>query len=77
MFDALLDRLRTHPTEWLEARRREVIGAQRELPEELAIAACRRAAGSITSALTGVGAVLDRLWSAPTSTSRSDAVCFA
>jgi hypothetical protein len=38
MFDALLDRLRTHPTEWLEARRREVIGAQRELhTEELAI----------------------------------------
>ena len=38
MFDALLDRLRTHPTEWLEARRREVLGAQRELhTEELAI----------------------------------------
>ena len=38
MFDVLVDELRTHSTQWLEARRREVIGAQRELhAEELAI----------------------------------------
>ena len=38
MFDALVDELCTHSTEWLETRRREVIGAQRELhTEELAI----------------------------------------
>ena len=38
MFDVLVDELRTHSTEWLESRRSEVIGAQRELrTEELAI----------------------------------------
>jgi hypothetical protein len=38
MFDVLVDELRAHSTEWLESRRREVIGAQRELrAEELAI----------------------------------------
>src|SRR4051794_24954931 len=38
MFDVLVDELRTHSTEWLESRRREVVGAQRELhAEELAI----------------------------------------
>ncbi len=38
MFDALVDEMRTHSSEWLESRRREVIGAQRELhTEELAI----------------------------------------
>jgi hypothetical protein len=38
MFEVLVDELRTHSTSWLESRRREVIGAQRELhAEELAI----------------------------------------
>jgi hypothetical protein len=38
MFDALVDELRNHSTEWLEARHREVVGTQRELhAEELAI----------------------------------------
>jgi Domain of unknown function (DUF222)/HNH endonuclease len=38
MFDALVEDLRTHSTEWLETRHREVVGAQRELhAEELAI----------------------------------------
>ena len=38
MFDVLVDEMRTHSSEWLESRRREVIGAQRELhTEELAI----------------------------------------
>jgi len=38
MFDVLVDELRTHSTEWLESRRCEVIGVQRELhAEELAI----------------------------------------
>ncbi len=38
MFDALVDELSTHSTGWLEARRHEVICAQRELhTEELAI----------------------------------------
>src|SRR5215218_2949145 len=38
MFDVLVDELRTHSTGWLESRRCEVIGAQRELhTEELAI----------------------------------------
>ena len=38
MFDVLVDELRTHSTAWLESRRCEVIGAQRELyAEELAI----------------------------------------
>jgi hypothetical protein len=38
MFGSLVDELRTHSTQWLESRQREVIGAQRELAaEELAI----------------------------------------
>jgi hypothetical protein len=38
VFDVLLDELRSHSTAWLEARRSEVIAAQRELhAEELAI----------------------------------------
>jgi hypothetical protein len=38
MFDVLVDELRTHSTAWLESRRCEVIGGQRELhTEELAI----------------------------------------
>lgn len=38
MFDALVDEMRTHSTEWLESRHREVIDAQRRLhAEELAI----------------------------------------
>lgn len=38
MFEVLLDQMRTHSSEWLEARRHEVIGEQRSLhAEELAI----------------------------------------
>jgi hypothetical protein len=38
MFDALVDDFRNHSTEWLESRRRELIGEQRRLhSEELAI----------------------------------------
>jgi hypothetical protein len=38
MFDALLDGFRTHSTEWLESRRREVVDQQRRLhSEDLAI----------------------------------------
>jgi hypothetical protein len=38
MFDTLVDEMRTHSTEWLEARRREVVVEVRRLEsEELAI----------------------------------------
>jgi hypothetical protein len=38
MFEALLDDMRTHSSEWLESRRREVVDALRRLrSEELAI----------------------------------------
>ena len=48
MFDALVDELSTHSTEWLEARRHEVICAQRELhTEELAIVRVLDARGRI------------------------------
>src|SRR3954470_9823682 len=56
MFDVLVDELRTHSTEWLESRRREVIGAQRELhAEELAIVRVLDERGRIDSTMGAYG----------------------
>ena len=56
MFDALVDELRTHSTEWLESRRREVIGAQRELhAEELAIVRVLDERGRIDATIGSYG----------------------
>ena len=56
MFDVLVDELRTHSTEWLESRRREVVGAQRELhAEELAIVRVLDERGRIDSSMGAYG----------------------
>jgi hypothetical protein len=56
MFDALVDELRTHSTEWLEARRREVIDAQRRLhSEELAIVRVLDERGRIDPSMGSAG----------------------
>jgi hypothetical protein len=56
MFDALVDELRTHSTEWLESRRREVVGAQRELhAEELAIVRVLDERGRIDASMGSAG----------------------
>jgi Domain of unknown function (DUF222)/HNH endonuclease len=56
MFDALLDQLRNHSTDWLESRRREVIGTQRELrAEELAIVRVLDERGRIDSSIGAAG----------------------
>ncbi len=56
MFDALVDELRTHSAEWLESRRREVVGAQRELhAEELAIVRVLDERGRIDSTMGAYG----------------------
>jgi hypothetical protein len=56
MFDVLVDELRTHSTEWLESRRREVIGAQRELhAEELAIVRVLDERGRIDASMGSAG----------------------
>jgi hypothetical protein len=56
MFDALVDELRTHPTEWLESRRGEVIDAQRRLhTEELALVRVLDERGRIDPSIGSAG----------------------
>ncbi len=56
MFDVLVDEFRTHSTEWLESRRREVVGAQRELhAEELAIVRVLDERGRIDATMGAYG----------------------
>lgn len=56
MFDALVDELRTHSTDWLQSRRREVVDAQRRLhSEELAIIRVLDERGRIDTAIGSAG----------------------
>jgi hypothetical protein len=56
MFDALVDDFRNHSTEWLESRRRDLIGEQRRLhSEELAIVRVLDERGRIDARVGGNG----------------------
>src|SRR5690349_5483144 len=56
MFDVLVDELRSRSTVWLESRRREVIGVQRELhAEELAIVRVLDERGQVDCSMGSAG----------------------
>ena len=71
-YSARLNELRCHTTEWLTARRAELVAEQRRLRvEELAVTAVLDERGAVSDATAAVDGVSVRVWRDAVSTARA------